>query len=381
MLNRFFSFFIIAFSLAFFSCKSKDNTTKKVETDKQQVVSSDTLEINNSQNNFYRVLAGLDNSALPNDSSLVTDYNNQWLNMKSRLLDPIKQWKTDELPSACQETKTLFYPFSGPDFIIPNTIFPNVENIVMFGLEVPGIDVSKTGNSFASRLVPKMKTSLRDYFGKSYFITKNMIQDLNKDSLNGVTPLIGSFIVRSGYNIISIKNFILDSSGKKFYTEKPEDLVSNSYATKGVEFIYTNDLRTKRSLNYLAFNAENANLEKHKEIELFLQENVSDQTTAYLKSASYLLHYSAFSRVRDLCLKKAKYLLQDDTGVAYRFLANEWDCRVFGSYVKPIADFSGVYQTDLDSLYRTNKVNSTLPFNMGYHYFTGKQNLLFAQKK
>jgi hypothetical protein len=378
---RLFSILSVSCSLILFSCNSSEDKAKETEGNNPVVVSNDTLQTNNRQNNFYRVLAGLDTTGTQSDPSLLTEYNNQWAQMQTRLLDPIQKWKKDAIPTECQQTKTLLYPFSGPDFIIPNTIFQNVENIVMFGLEVPGIDISNAGNEYASSLIPKMKLSLRDYFGKSYFITKNMIQDLHKDSLNGVTPLIGSFIVRSGYSIVSIKNFILDSAGKKMYTENQQDLQAKSNTTKGVEFIYTNDRKTKRSLTYLAFNAENANLEKRKEIEVFLKENVSEQTTAYLKSASYLLHYAGFSKVRELCLAKAKYLLQDDTGIPYKFLANNWNCTVFGSYVEPIADFSGVYQTDLDSFYRVNKVNTSLPFNMGYHYFTGQQNLLFAQKR
>ena len=105
------------------------------------------------------------------------------------------------------------------------------------------------------------------------------------------------------------------------------------------------------------------------------------KANTFVKAASYLLHYETFSTIKDLTQAKSVSLLQDDTGIPYKYLSDKWNCSVFGSYIKPIADFSGVYQKDLDSFYRINNVNDKLPFSMGYHYFTGKQNLMFAVKK
>jgi hypothetical protein len=44
-----------------------------------------------------------------------------------------------------------------------------------------------------------------------------MMSDLKSDSLNGVTPLISTFLVKSNFKLISIKNFKLNNAGEKVY--------------------------------------------------------------------------------------------------------------------------------------------------------------------
>jgi hypothetical protein len=306
--------------------------------------------------------------------------NKMWEKMNNNLLSSVSAWKNNNLPSACTATDFLFYPFSGPDFLIPNTIFTQTKKMVMFGLESPGNDMSVNGMEYALSSMPLMQRSLRDYFGKSYFITGNMIKDLKSDSLKGVTPLIATFIVRSNGKLISIRNFKLNNEGQKQYIEniKTDTLKNNTY---GVEFNYTKNMTDSLQIDYLSFNAFDDEMKNHPEIMRYFENTIPNGTVSYLKSASYLLHYVGFSTIRNLVLKKSKYVLQDDTGIASKYFDNNWKLTLWGVYEKPVRDFSGVFQKDLDSLYKINKQTQSLPFNMGYHYFNGKQNLMLAEKK
>jgi hypothetical protein len=367
---------------------------KEKDVDNEKGVKKDTTAVaskinpDTSLNNFYGILASdstLDNwNAETSKQSIYLQNckvsNALWKNMYSNLLTPISNWKNTALPESCLNTNFLYYPFSGPDFLIPNTLFTQTKHIVMFGLELPGKDMSKYGNDFALNSMPLMQKSLRDYFGKSYFITKNMMTDLKSDSLNGVTPLISTFLVKSNFKLISIKNFKLNSVGEKVYFDLEKD--SFSYAnTYGVEINYTKDMIDSLRIDYLSFNAEDPSMQNHPEIMQFFEKTIPSNTVSYLKSASYLLHYNGFSTIRNLVLNKSKYVLQDDTGIAQRYFTNDWKLSLWGVYEKPIKDFTGVYQKDLDSLYKVNKQVNPLPFNMGYHYFNGNQNLLLAEKK
>jgi len=222
-----FSIVMLVFivSLFFSNCSSNkkdeatETTVKKEDTAVVAKINPDT-----SLNNFYGILASDSNSInCISDISKrnmflenCTVSNALWNKMYSNLLTPILNWKNNALPESCLNTNFLFYPFSGPDFLIPNTLFAQTKHIVMFGLELPGKDMSKYGNEFALNSMPLMQKSLRDYFGKSYFITKNMMTDLKSDSLNGVTPLISTFLVKSNFKLISIKNFKLIMQVKKF---------------------------------------------------------------------------------------------------------------------------------------------------------------------
>lgn len=361
---------------------SSCNQPKQADSDDQSrrlndsiTTAKPSISINDSLTLFYKILAGVNER---NDSASAP-LKTQWEKMNANLLSPIQHWKDSTLPQECINANFILYPFSGPDFVFPNTIFGKFNRMVMFGLEKPGTDISNNGYKYAENLVPKMQESLIDYFGKSYFITKNMIKHLNTDTISGVTPLIASFIVYSGYSLISIRNFHLDSNGNKQYYV-PENQKESTEKISGVEFKYTNNGNDEKSIEYLSFNAEDAYLKNHEEIMKFLNSTVPDNVTTYIKSASYLLHYGSFSRIRQLCLQKSKFLLQDDTGIPYKYLKDNFDLSLFGIYEKPIKDFSGVFQSDLDSVYSRSK-RVSLPFNLGYHYFTRNQNLIFGKRK
>jgi hypothetical protein len=371
---------ILSFVILYLMLFAGTSCSESAEQKKDQSVQKNPEDVkpdwvvNDSINRFYRILTGIDEDSAVQGGNMAQ----QWNNMQSRLLDPIATWKQTDLPEACRNTSFVFYPFSGPDFIIPNALFPGMKHMIMFGLEAPGNDISHRGTNYAQTVLPKMKMALRDYFGKNYFITGNMIKDLKSDSIRGVTPLISTFITRSGFSIISIKNFVLDSSGSKMYTANANPIEDK---IPGVEIRYTRDGKSDCMIDYLAFNAENHAMQKHSEILQFFDKNVPDQTCTYFKSASYLMHYQGFSMVRDFCLKKSNYILEDDTGIPYKYLADQFDVKLWGIYEMPIRDFSGVFQSDLDSFYRSRKDVGQLPFSMGYHYNNNHQNLMLATKK
>lgn len=375
--------YILFFFLILISCENKkksDNAVKPQEVKTTDSINNINIQTNEAANVFYTTLSGMyelknsDTSNLENKT-----LSEHWSLMRQRLLDPISEWKRQNLPEDCKNTPFLFYPFSGPDFIISNEIFSGMNRMIMFGLEEPGKDISYLGKDYAASMLPQMKVKLRDYFGKSYFITGNMMKDFVSDSVRGVAPLLCTFIVRSGYSIISVNNFYIDSTGSKNF--QIANLSGNTTFVKGVEIKYTKDQKTESSIDYLSFRAENESIDKHPELKTYFETNIPEQTCTYFKSASYLMHYNAFSFIRDLCLRKSKYILQDDTGIPYNQFAKGWNFKVWGVYEKPIKDFSGVFQSDLDAYYKADSTVQPLPFNMGYHYSNSNQNLMLATKQ
>ena len=51
-------------------------------------------------------------------------FDTTWKRVDEKSLVKIKHWADTELTQINKETKTLFYPFSGPDFLYANTFFP-----------------------------------------------------------------------------------------------------------------------------------------------------------------------------------------------------------------------------------------------------------------
>jgi hypothetical protein len=104
----------------------------------------------------------------------------------------------------------------------------------------------------------------------------------------------------------------------------------------------------------------------------------------YLKSASYLMNYKSFSVIRDICLNKSKSILQDDTGIALKYIDKaKWNIKFYGNYVKPVSDFKGVDQEELYKAYKADSANiQPLPFSLGYHWANkNTQNLMKFTKK
>jgi hypothetical protein len=102
----------------------------------------------------------------------------------------------------------------------------------------------------------------------------------------------------------------------------------------------------------------------------------------YLKAASYLLHESYFSRIRSFLLNQAASILQDDSGIPFRFFRDgSWRFWLFGTYSGTLDIFAKHYQSDLQAAFTAPGVAVSLPFGTGYKWRLGESNLLLAVKQ
>jgi hypothetical protein len=108
-----------------------------------------------------------------------------------------------------------------------------------------------------------------------------------------------------------------------------------------------------------------------------------DGVTTFIKSGSYLLHYGDFSNIRTMILRKSVYVLEDDTGVPYRYFKRQgWEIQLYGAYAKPVEDFPAVVeQKDLEAAYEDPAGNvRKLPFHFGYRWVSKIDNLLLMKR-
>ena len=98
----------------------------------------------------------------------------------------------------------------------------------------------------------------------------------------------------------------------------------------------------------------------------------------FVKSATYLMHKSYFSIIRNTCLDKSAMILQDDSGIGFKFFKKDkWNIQLYGTYSKPIKLFEDFFEPDYLEAFKTEKVKP-LHFRIGY---SPKSNLLMAIKK
>jgi hypothetical protein len=103
--------------------------------------------------------------------------------------------------------------------------------------------------------------------------------------------------------------------------------------------------------------------------------------TLLLKSASYLLHDNQFSKTRTMLLDSADVVVQDDTGIPYRYISQEpWQVKLYGRYHKPIRPMKYGYQKDLEAAYISRPEQAPLPFPFGYHWRGQQSGLIVAHR-
>jgi len=276
-------------------------------------------------------------------------------------------------------SKTLFYPFGGPDILNANIFYPNAEQYILIGLEPIGMlpDLCNMTVPQVDKYLEDVRYSLKDIFKRSYFITGNMIDALKKNSVNGAVPLLSLFLKRNGYHIVSLRRVGIDNSG---ICQFADSIPNNKGITNGVKIDFAADTgRRVQSVFYFQTDISDDGLKKNEGFTRYL--SMLPESYTYLKAASFLMHANDFSVIRNIVFEKSKTILQDDSGIAYRlFDKNVWEIHLYGKYARPGKEFSWINETDLAKAY-TDPSIKPVPFTLGYNWRTRAINLLYAVKK
>lgn len=334
-----------------------------------------------SVNDTARYLAGLQ----PADGSPLADLTNaaawksharffdaEWAKLEKRQLEKVRAFRATYLT---EQEKTLFYLFSGPDFLYADAFFPNATTYVLAGLEpvgpIPDVLAIRPGNLGLN--LEFLKTSLQHIMGFGYFITLDMGKHLGRGQLPGTLPVLYVFMSRAGMTLRTVQHMRLESDGKLVEMapadkEKPRAVKITFAGKDGVEktlYYFSTDLANKgvAASGFLKFCAS------------------LGQGDAFVKSASYLLHEKIFSDAREFLQANSKHILQDDTGPPLAtYPEDKWTLQPFGKYTRPISQFSGKYQKQMTVLFEKGKP-PPFDFSVSYRWRPGQSSLLLATRK
>jgi hypothetical protein len=302
-----------------------------------------------------------------------TDLDRAWKQFDERQLSKIRAWAPQALGPAYQDTGPMYYMFSGPDFLYANAFFPNASTYILCGVEPVGPipDIAKIPRPVLHSSLANLRKSLDSVLSWSFFITKNMKVDLKQTQLNGTLPVLYVFLARAGCTIDSVTAVALDRSGN-FVPE-------GKGTTPGVKISFLGPAGQSQTLYYFTTDLADWAIKVNPNFGKFCEQQ--GQGVTLLKAASYLMHSDNFSQVRGYLLAHSKVILQDDSGIPYRFFPkNKWDVRFHGRYIGPINRFLKHGQLDL------NKENaaaapSPLPFSFGYQWQPSRSSLIVATPK
>lgn len=307
------------------------------------------------------------------------DQDKSWAKYTATHTTSMTKWARAELDSVHSSSPTIFYPFSGPDFLNVFTMFPTSQTYVLMGLEPVG-SVPARASLENPKLFPAVKASLWSVLNFSFFRTNDMAVDLKSVELDGALPLLMLVAARTGNQITAIRPVQLDATGK--LTDAPTDTTqaASPKAVPGVEMKLRGPDGQPKTVYYFSTDLSNHGLQVRPAPIQFVRS--LGPLTTYVKSATYLMHKLYFSEVRRLVLRHSRYILQDDSGIAMKFFQKgAWQFNYYGSYKRPINLFAKHYQPELTLAYRDSMHRPRpLPFGTGYNWRQTDSNLLLARR-
>ncbi|CAN5415256.1 hypothetical protein BH23VER1_BH23VER1_26930 [soil metagenome] len=261
---------------------------------------------------------------------------------------------------------TVFYPFSGPDFLYADTFFPGARTYILFGLEPVGPvpdPATYTAHDLAS-----VRESLSSLLATSYFITSEMRQDFGGGGIPGTLSSLYIFITRSGHSITGVQPVVLASDG----TAVPSGGFGGY--NSGIRITFRTSHGQLQELFYFQTNVANGSLSPA--FVAFVNRHAPVVT--FMKSASYLMHTAGFSSIRNTILSTSVAIVQDDSAIPFRYLHDGgFAIDLFGHYQGTIDIFSEYYQADLAAAFARSQ---PLGFGVGYQRAYNKAPLLVARK-
>ena len=138
-------------------------------------------------------------------------YKNAWFQLEKQQLVKVRNWRKKELQAINAKSPSVFYPFSGPDFLYSFSLFPKAKEMVLVGLEPVGTvpDFAKLSANQSTTALSKARSSLSEILQFSFFRTNDMKVDLQKQ---GVLPILYVFMARTNNRILDLQYIGLDKN-------------------------------------------------------------------------------------------------------------------------------------------------------------------------
>jgi hypothetical protein len=288
--------------------------------------------------------------------------------LEQHQLSKIRTWSAANLAAP---KPTMFYMFSGPDFLYADAFYSKATTYVLSALEPPGSvpDLTRLPRGGVGAALYNVEHSMSSILSFSFFITKMMKVDLRAGQLNGTLPILYVFLARSGKMIHNVSPVALDDKGQVHLgNDNP-----GSNATRGVRILFAGRDGAEKTLYYFSTDLSNSGVRASGFLKFCA---TLAPGNSLIKSASYLLYAGNFSTVRDFILANSATIIQDDSGIPLAYYSpRKWRFFPFGRYAGPIAEFPGRYQEQYAELFRRAQ---PMDFGIGYRWRSYESNLLLS---
>lgn len=271
-------------------------------------------------------------------------------------LSPIASWMSSHADEYYRSTGTMYYMFSGPDFLYAYTFFPNASTYILAGLEPVGQvpDLTRMDPNALPGNLATLRNSMSTLLITHYFVTEEMKSELTRTNFGGTVPILYVFLARLGCTV-------LDTT----YVHSPADGVRITFSHGGRSqtlYYFRTDLAGGGSgfLKWCAARGPGLSL---------------------IKAASYLMHGEGFSGVRNFLLEHSSVIVQDDSGIPVRAFHKPWSLEFYGRFIPHGEKFGKYDQQALAEVYLRNPPPPDLGFAFGYWWQQERGILMLARRR
>jgi len=305
-------------------------------------------------------------------------FDKAWGAYTQNRLPALSAFSKSDLGDLDKPKDAVFYPFSGPDLLTAIAFFPRSTTYVLVALEPPGTltGLSKFLRKDLAAELSELRTTFDSLLQRSFFVTRQMDRQLRGQVTDGVLPLVLVELVRTGNTVLGCEFLWVDESGKVLI--RPAQQKTHDW---GFALDFRNDADGSiHHVFYYSVNLASTHLDKNPEF----QKQMADlgPVVTYLKSTSYMLHHPEFGTIRDRILSMSTAILQDDSGIPYKYFApDKWSVQLYGDYQQPYGSFRYMVEPDLRAAYQKQENVKKLEFRIGYGYGRAPSNLELARRK
>ncbi len=303
-------------------------------------------------------------------------FESEFTKLFQRQLQRLHAWTATYLPELTQPTPVAFYMFSGPDFLYVDQFFSNASVYVLCGKESMGPPPDPLRIPNLAGALGNLENAMKSSLNTTYFITKDMKVDLHEQNLNGVLPILYTFIARADKSITNVTFGSLNSNGA-FEEAAPG---KKGGSIPGARIRYTdNQSGNSQTLYYFTTDISDGGIKSAPGFLKFCHR--LGVGSSFLKSSSYLMFEQGFTTIRNFILEHSNRIVQDDSGIPLAYFdPNKWNLRLFGVYLGPLDIFKQHYQPRLQELFRQSNP-PPVDFGFGYRWNYKEANLMVAERK
>jgi hypothetical protein len=279
-----------------------------------------------------------------------------WKTKEYFQLGPIATWMGSHADEYYRSAATMYYMFSGPDFLYAYAFFPNASTYILAGLEPVGQvpDLTRMNAETLNANLGALRNSMSTLLITHYFVTEEMKSELGRSNLSGTVPIIYVFLARLGCTV-------LDTT----YVHSPAEGVKITFAHNGRSqtlYYFKTDLSGGGSsfLHWCGGHGVGVSL---------------------IKAASYLMHGEGFSGVRNFLLDHSACIIQDDSGIPLHSFGKNWQLEFYGRFIPHGEKFGKYDQQALAEIYHRNPPPPELGFAFGYWWQAERGLLILARRK